>query len=155
MPNPPKPTERKRKAGTLRGDRMPKAPVKAEVVPLPTRAPIPEHLGHAGASAYRLILSACEGWLGVGDQMMVLHLAEAADRRTDLIERLNSEGPVLYTDKGYAYANPAAGMLSTLEVQMTKWQSLLGLTPTDRARLGLVEVKRVSKLDELRKARSN
>ncbi len=38
---------------------------------------------------------------------------------------------------------------------MTKWYSLLGLTPTDRAKLGLVEVKRVSKLDALRNARED
>jgi len=68
-------------------------------------------------------------------------LCEATDRRAELLEAVRSMGWVLYTDKGYAYANPAAGQLSALEAQMTKWLSVLALTPVDRARLGVAEVR--------------
>ncbi|NBW19270.1 MAG: phage terminase small subunit P27 family, partial [Caulobacteraceae bacterium] len=148
-----KPTEQKRLTGNPGKRALPKN--SAEIVALPPRAPVPEHLGHAGSSLYQMILAACEGWLGLSDQAVVIMLAEGADRRADLLERLKREGDVLYTDKGYAYANPAAGMLSTLEKQMTQWLSSLGMTPTDRSRLGLAEVKRVSKLDQLKRAHNS
>lgn len=148
---PPQPTERRRARGNP-GKRALPVPV-ATILPLPARTAVPGHLGVAGAALWSTALSACEGWLGVGDQATVLLLAEAADRRADLLERLASDGWVLRTEKGYAYAHPAAGMLTALEAQMTRWLSALGLTPTDRARLGLVEVRRVSKLDDLRQRR--
>jgi P27 family predicted phage terminase small subunit len=72
------------------------------------------------------------------------------DRRDELVARLANDGWVLYTDKGYAYQHPAAGMLATLEDQIRKWLSLLGLTPADRSRLGVAEVKARSKLEEMR-----
>jgi hypothetical protein len=40
--------------------------------------------------------------------------------------------------------------LRDLERQLVANLSLLGFTPTDRSRLGVAEVKRVSKLEELR-----
>jgi hypothetical protein len=50
---------------------------------------------------------------------------------------------------GQRRANPLLSELRALEAQMTKYESLCGFTPTDRARLGYAEVKRASKLDEL------
>jgi phage terminase small subunit len=55
----------------------------------------------------------------------------------------------LFTQQGYAYANPLVGMLSTIENEIFKLFSVLGLTPADRTRLGIGEVKARSKLDEL------
>jgi hypothetical protein len=40
--------------------------------------------------------------------------------------------------------------LRDLERQLVANLSLLGFTPTDRSRLGVAEVKRVSKIEELR-----
>jgi phage terminase small subunit len=48
---------------------------------------------------------------------------------------------VLFTDKAYAYPNPLVGMLSTIETEIAKLFSAMGLTPTDRTRMGLAEVK--------------
>jgi len=67
---------------------------------------------------------------------------------------LAEQGWVLYTDRGYAYLNPAAGALSTTETQLTKWMSLLGLTPSDRGRLGVAEVKAQSALERIRASRA-
>jgi hypothetical protein len=76
-------------------------------------------------------------------------LCEKFDRRSELLAKLQSSDHVLYTDKGYAYANPLVGMISTIENEVFKILSSLGLTPSDRSRLGVAEVKRVSALDEL------
>jgi P27 family predicted phage terminase small subunit len=46
-------------------------------------------------------------------------------------------------------ANPAVNMLRKAQAQLTKELSDLGFNPTARARLGLAEVKRQSKLEEL------
>jgi hypothetical protein len=43
--------------------------------------------------------------------------------------------------------------LRDLDKQIVSGLSLLGLTPTDRSRLGLAEVKAATKLDELRNRR--
>jgi len=62
---------------------------------------------------------------------------------------------VLYTDKGYAYANPVVGMISTIENEITKIFSLLGLTPADRSKLGVAEVQAaMSAIDKLLEKRS-
>jgi phage terminase small subunit len=62
---------------------------------------------------------------------------------------------VLYTDKGYAYANPLFGMLNTVENDIVKLLSLLGLTPTDRSKLGVAEVKAKGKLEALLEQKRN
>ena len=72
-----------------------------------------------------------------------------------MVEKLQNTDFVLLTDKGYAYANPLVGMVSTIETEMTKLLSLIGLTPADRSRLGLAEVKAASTLEKLRQAKAS
>lgn len=79
---------------------------------------------------------------------MVL-LCEKIDRRADFKARLASSDPVLWTDKGYAYANPLVGMLSTLEKEISELLSKLGLTPADRTRMGVAEVKAQSAFEQM------
>ena len=147
MPGPPPlPTEAKKRRGTLRKDRTPTAlsviePVARDLTP-------PSTLGDVGAAEWRHVLASCP-WIGASD-LTVLRLYCAALDRASLLEAgLAEMGMVLYTDKGYAYLNPAHGALATTEAQLTKWSSLLGLSPSDRSRLGVAEVKARSKLEEL------
>jgi phage terminase small subunit len=49
----------------------------------------------------------------------------------------------------YAYANPLVGMLSTLETEIAKLFAALGLTPTDRTRMGVAEVKARNAFEEM------
>lgn len=93
-------------------------------------------------------------WLAETDRPTLVLLCEKFDRRQDFLVRLESSDPVLYTDKGYAYANPLVGMLSTIETEIAKLLSVLGLTPTDRTRMGVAEVKAKSKLEELLERRA-
>jgi P27 family predicted phage terminase small subunit len=89
-------------------------------------------------------------WLAETDRATLLLVCEMWDRRADLMTRLASSDPVLYTDKGYAYANPIVGMLSTIEKDIARLFGVLGFTPADRTRMGLAEVKAQTKLAELR-----
>jgi P27 family predicted phage terminase small subunit len=77
------------------------------------------------------------------------------DKKYELKEKLALSDYVLYTDKGYAYANPLFGMLNTVENDIVKLLSLLGLTPTDRSKLGVAEVKAKGKLEALLEQKRN
>lgn len=145
MGRPPTPTERKRRLGNPGGRPLPAA---AKVVALPpVENTAPDHLGTAGAAVWEVV-AGCS-WIGETDRPAVVMLCELFDRRQDFTARLQQSDPVLYTDKGYAYANPLVGMLSTLDREIARQLGALGLTPTDRARLGLAEVRAKSKLEEL------
>jgi P27 family predicted phage terminase small subunit len=147
---PPIPTERKRRVGNP-GKRA--LPDKTNVVALPpVEDDAPSQLGPAGRAVWDLVTEQCK-WLAESDRPTLVMLCEKFDRRNDFMVRLESQDPVLYTDKGYAYANPLVGMISTLETEVAKLLSVLGLTPTDRARLGVAEVKRQSNLERLLKGR--
>lgn len=114
----------------------------------PVEDTAPEQLGPAGRAVWEVVTDQCK-WLAESDRPTLVLLCEKFDRRQDFMVRLEASDPVLYTDKGYAYANPLVGMLSTLETEIAKLLSVLGLTPTDRTRLGVAEVKAKSKLEEL------
>lgn len=143
---PPIPNERKRLLGNPGKQKLPDAHANA---PLPALAlDAPDHLGKAGRAAWVLLAAECS-WLAHTDRVSVVLLCEKLDRRAAWIAQLAGADEVLLTDKGYAYPNPLVGMLSTLETEIVKLLSLLGLTPADRTRIGLGEVRRASKLAEL------
>lgn len=143
---PPKPTERKRLTGNPGGRALPDA---ANVIALPpVEDTTPEQLGPAGAAVWDLVTDQCK-WLAETDRPTLVMLCEKFDRRQDFMTRLESSDPVLYTATGYAYANPLVGMLSTLETEIAKLLSALGLTPTDRTRMGVAEVKKESALEQM------
>jgi P27 family predicted phage terminase small subunit len=108
----------------------------------------PAQLGPAGRAVWELVTDQC-AWLAESDRPTLVMVCEKFDRRQDFMARLESSEPVLYTDKGYAYANPLVGMLSTLEQEIAKLLGVLGLTPADRTRLGVAEVKKQSNLERL------
>jgi len=148
---PPVPAERKRKLGNP-GKRA--LPDQATVIALPPVVDdTPAQLGPAGRAVWELVTDQCK-WLAETDRPALVLLCEKFDRRQDFIVRLEAGDPVLYTDKGYAYANPLVGMLSTIETEIVKLLGALGLTPTDRTRLGVAEVKAKSKLEELLEERA-
>jgi P27 family predicted phage terminase small subunit len=94
-------------------------------------------------------------WIANSDGIALIELCEKFDRKTQLVEKLKETEYVLFTDKGYAYANPLVGMISTTENEILKLLSVLGLTPSDRSKLGVAEVKVRSKLDELLSQKRN
>jgi P27 family predicted phage terminase small subunit len=148
---PPKPNELKRKLGNP-GQR--KLPDKNNVVVLaPIAKDVPDHLGEAGIQYWNQLKKTAP-WIAESDRSALLLLCEKMDRRAEYIARLG-DNYVLYTDKAYAYANPLVGMLTSIEADIGKSLSVLGLTPADRTRIGLGEVKAQSKLAELRAKKQN
>ena len=143
---PPKPTELKRAQGNPGKRPLPKL---ASVTPLPQVSTVaPAHLSENSKKLWN-DLRGHAVWIADTDQPLLQLLCEKMDRRGELIAKLQNSDLVLYTDKGYAYANPLVGMLSTIETEITKLFSNLGLTPTDRTKLGVAEVKARSVLDDL------
>ena len=141
-----KPNELKRIQGNPGKSKLPNLAVVASI-PQVGEVP-PAHLSEKSQELWTDV-RALAPWIATSDSSALVLLLEKLDRRAELIAKLQASDPVLYTDKGYAYANPIVGMLSTIETEITKLFSLLGLTPTDRSRLGVAEVKKVSIIDQL------
>ena len=145
---PPTPTERKRRTGNPGKRALPEPVVQlAAVASIP--AP-PATLGDKGVQVWDRLWTAGQAWLSPATDLDLLtRLCEAHDEREALRDAIADEGYMVTGSMGQRRANPLLSELRSLESQMTKYESLCGFTPTDRARLGYAEVKRASKLDEL------
>jgi P27 family predicted phage terminase small subunit len=144
---PRKPTEIKRKTGNP-GKRPLPAPIS--IVPASETPPaMPGGLKDAGANLWEAVWSAGSEWLAPSDAPLVALLCDLADERDVWKIRANAEGPTFTTLKGYVALHPAVSQVRVLARDMVMVLSLLGFSPTDRARLGLAEVKRMSGLAEL------
>jgi P27 family predicted phage terminase small subunit len=153
MPNHPVPTERKRARGNPGKTKLPSPTEVIEVEPLEHDAPI--ILGPAGRDMW-LKMNASAHWLGESDSLAVMMLCQKADRRQEILDRLETEPLVLVPENGSrAQPNPLVTMLDQVEKDMVTLLSLLGMTPTDRSRLGLAEVKKQSTLEKLRAQRAS
>jgi hypothetical protein len=137
---PPKPIEQKRLTGNP-GKRT--LPDQKELVLLPSAYDIPEPnrpLGSAGTELWERIWGMGQTWLSpLTDIEILLMTCELLD------ERRNLRIQVLQTNR-----SDERKALRDLDRQLVANLSLLGFTPTDRSRLGVAEVKRQSKLEELK-----
>jgi P27 family predicted phage terminase small subunit len=125
---------------------MPDVNAVESVAPMTMEAPA--DLGSAGRELWGHVTRSAV-WLAETDKPMLALLCQKVDRRNEYLAIANSSEPVLWTDKGYAYANPIVGMLSTLEGEITKLAAQMGLTPTERSRMGLAEVKARNAFEDL------
>lgn len=103
-------------------------------------------LGPVGQQFWDSIFGAGEMWISIKtDTQLVQMICEAYDRRAKLTEMF--------------WQNPAdrATNMSLIEVekQILSGLSLLGFSPADRTRLGLVSAKTKSKLEELMAKKAN
>lgn len=135
MPNPPKPLEEKRRIGNPGGRPLPK-----EVAYVPGGYIEPARpLEFAGRQLWEAAMKTGENWIARNsDTQLLLLTCEQMDRRNDLMTK------IIETDEWRLYR-----ALHDLEKMITTNLSLLGFTPTDRSRLGIAEVKKASKLEEL------
>lgn len=146
---PPTPTEVKRKRGTLRPSRQPHGS-PLTVLPSVAKAPTLDDVALDGQGVVQALLDAgISAWVGTTDRPLLGLLAEALDERRG-IKALLAERPVSDDIKALAqWYGTQRKDLRDLEKQITTWFSLLGLTPSDRTRLGVAEVKTRSVLEEL------
>jgi P27 family predicted phage terminase small subunit len=68
---------------------------------------------------------------------------------------LDADGPLIMRPDGHMVANPVMQMLATTERQIVDLASSLGLTPADRTRMGLAEVKAQNAFEEMMSRRDN
>jgi len=142
---PPKPVEQKRLLGNP--GRRP-LPDVAEVAVIAGASSVPEparSLGSDGFTMWHRVWSAGIPWLSPHtDVELLLMLCESVDERADLVVRVRELGD-----------NSDRRALRALNSEISSALSLLGFTPTDRTRLGLAEVKRESRLEELQRRRDS
>jgi hypothetical protein len=138
---PPLPLERKQKLGTLRPGRLPEAGL-TEVERLPEEEGTPEpppQLKAKGREFWSSVF-ANGSWLWKGvDRHLVELTADLMDERQEL-RALTDQQP----DNTRLRA-----ALRQLDKQLVSNLGALGFTPSDRSRLGLVQVKTQSKVQEL------
>jgi P27 family predicted phage terminase small subunit len=78
-------------------------------------------------------------------------LATYADKRKQLDEELQEEGEVLTGVNGGKYLNPKTNLLLSLDEKTIKLFSMLGLTPTDRSKLGIsIESQEIDPITQIR-----
>lgn len=145
---PPTPTERKRRTGNPGKRALPEPVVHlAAVASIPA---VPDSLSEAGRRAWERLWTAGQAWLSPTTDLDVLtRLCEAHDEREAMRDQVAQDGYMIPGSMGQSRAHPLLSEIRAVESQITKYESLCGFTPTDRARLGYAEVKRASKLDEL------
>ena len=138
MPNPPKPVELKVLQGNPGQHRL---PVSDAVAPLEYGYVEPlRELGPTGRAFWDSIFGAGELWISIRtDTALVQIVCELMDRRDRLVEEFNAD----------PLSRPVNMSLLETEKQIVSGLSLLGFSPADRTRLGLVSAKTKSKLEEL------
>lgn len=145
---PPKPVEQKRLAGNPGKRPLPEA-IVALPVPMNSIPKTPRGLKTTGRFVWKRLWTAGRAWLSDStDYDIVLRLAQAHDERDELRKVLEDEGRFAVGSQGQPVSHPAVAQIRALEQLMTRYEGLCGLNPSDRSRLGLAEVTRVSKLDE-------
>ena len=149
MPKQVVPNEIKARRGTLKASRVPVNNSPVKVIGAADMPP-PEGLSPLALEAWHRILGHASTWIAASDREALTMLVQALDFHAQLTKQIAEQGPVLLTDKGYAYANPAVGMRATQEEGIRKWMNQLGLTPADRTKLGLAMVESVSKVEQFR-----
>jgi hypothetical protein len=137
MPNPPKPVELQIAQGNPS-----KRPIRVDGV-----APLeygyvepPEDLRESGLEFWNKIFGAGELWISIRtDTQLVAQVCRQLDRRDELSRRFWDEPESRVVN------------MSLLETEkaIVNGLSLLGFTPADRTRLGLVSARTKSKLQEL------
>ncbi len=145
MGRPPKPIEVKRATGNP-GKRA--LPDQGSVILLPKVSAIPEpsrELEAAGLELWDRVWSMGHTWISASTDIdLLLILCEQMDERVWLRSQVLATG-----------GNDERRSLRMLERAIVENLSLLGFTPTDRSRLGVAEVKKQSKLEELLARKAN
>jgi hypothetical protein len=138
MPNPPKPAE----LAMLQGNpRQHKIRTNDAIAPLEYGyVEPPEDLRESGLELWNKIFGAGELWISIRtDTQLVAQVCRQLDRRDELSRRFWDEPESRVVN------------MSLLETEkaIVNGLSLLGFTPADRTRLGLVSARTKSKLQEL------
>lgn len=155
------PVERKRARGAyvrkgLKAEPMPEsalALVDAQSVPS-----VPVSLGLVGAAYWGIYWTAGRRHLSeLHDTPLMTRLCANFDKIAELESWLGSDVERRWytSPNGQVVTHPAVKQIEQMDAQNTAWMSLLGFTPSDRARLGLAEIRVANELDQFRQRKAN
>lgn len=147
---PPKPIERKRLTGrtpgTDSGGRK-LSPIEGVIVKSADVPEAPPGLAERGQREWVQIWTAGKAWLApTQDYAWVEMIARAWDDIAAFRERIELDGLIQQGSMGQVIAHPLIAEVRRAEATIAKALSTLGFSPSDRARLGLAEVKRQNAL---------
>ena len=137
---PPKPIEVKRALGNPGKRKLPKENELVVLQQASTTPEPPRPLGRFGSELWDRIWSMGMSWVSpISDIDLLMMVCEMVDERQSLrVQVIRDNRP------------EERRALRSLDAQLMQGLSLLGFTPTDRSRLGIAEIKKRSKLEELR-----
>lgn len=145
MSNPAKAPERKRLLGNPGRHPIPE-PVAflpaAEVVPNP-----PEDFGPVASATWDKLWRACSAWISpTSETAIVVRYCETTQMRHDIKQAYEASGPIAYDKNGNVTPSPLLREIRQLDAALLTMECKLAITPADRAKLGLVEVRKASAL---------
>lgn len=153
---PPKPVERIRataRNSTHKADGRPLPAVRETIVKDVLVPDKPGDLGERGSREWDSIWLAGSSWLAPAqDYRWVEIICRAYDDIEGFRAKVAEMGLTVKGSMGQITANPLIMEIRRAEAQIMKALSTLGFSPSDRARLGLAEIKVRSKLEEMMKA---
>jgi phage terminase small subunit len=145
MPGPPpKPLEQKRRAGNPGKRPLPSLQSTFALEHIPTTPP--DELDVAGQMLWIHVASL--PWVSTSDAAALIEVCKDADLAQGLREDIAARGEA-YEVRGRWLPNPSLASLATVAKRLHTGLSLFGLTPADRTRLGIAEIKARSKFEEL------
>lgn len=150
MPGPPPiPLERKRARGNPGKQSLPARTDTAALRPAKGVPEPPEGLEDRGLEVWERVWRAAGQWISPEtDRELLVRYCQAQDEREEMRHWIAQNGITTTGSQGQEVTAPQVKRLEVVEKQMTKYEQLLGLTPVDRSRLGLAEVKKASALEE-------
>jgi P27 family predicted phage terminase small subunit len=110
----------------------------------------PTGLGDRGRREWPKIWAAGADWLNTEqDYPWIEQIARAWDDIAGYRKLIKADGLVQTGSQGQPVAHPLIAEVRRCEDTIRKCLSVIGFSPSDRARLGLAQAKTASKLDEL------
>jgi P27 family predicted phage terminase small subunit len=157
MPNPSKPIEQHRRNGNPGHRQLPDL-ASTHALPSVHDAGTPEQppLSEAGQLVWARLWQHAAAWISPAtDVGLVERYAQAWDERAALRAVVAAEGYTTEGSKGQTIIHPALKAMHEIDSALLRMEAALGLTPSDRSRLGLAEIKKASRLEQFRRERQN
>jgi P27 family predicted phage terminase small subunit len=156
----PKPIETKRLLGNPGKRALPAAPTPGMALETAEGVPeAPTGLGEYGLANWNRYWDAGRAHLSAkADYGLMERLCRALDELDELRSWLAEDrmGRAWYvTANGQTVTHPAVKRIEQIDAQTTSWLAQLGFTPSDRARLGLLEVRTPDELDDFRRRKDS
>lgn len=151
------PTEKKRRRGAQIRNGLAAMPVPEfalATISLTDLPAAPEGLGEYGRAYWTMFWDAGRRHLSEKHDSALVQKLCAAIEQVALIEQWQGSDVTRWfyeTANGQLVTHPLIKQKSELNAQITAWLSLLGFTPSDRARLGLAEIRVANELDNFRR----